>query len=47
MRRKKKGEKERARRKKGGEGKKNNGCTLSCYNGYFGGNGLKTPARYI
>ena len=48
MRRKKKGEKERARRKKGGgEGKKNNGCTLSCYHGYFGGNGLKTPARYL
>ena len=31
-----KGEKERARRKKGGEEKKCNGCTLSFYNGYFG-----------
>ena len=31
-----KGVKERASRKKGGEEKKCNGCTLSFYNGYFG-----------
>ena len=28
-------EKETARRKKGGEEKKSNGCTLNFYNGYF------------
>jgi len=33
---KKKGENETARRKKGGEEKKSNGCTLSFYNGYLG-----------
>ena len=31
-----KGEKERARRRKGGEEKKSNGCTLSFYNHYLG-----------
>ena len=30
-----KGEKERARRKRGGEEKKSGGCTLSFFNGYF------------
>ena len=40
--------KEGAKGKKGGEEKKKNkGCTLSFYNGYFGGNGLKSPARYV
>ena len=34
--RKGKVEKERARRRKGGEEKKSNGCTLSFYNSYFG-----------
>ena len=33
---KRKGGKERVRRKKGGEEKKSNGCTLSFYHGYFG-----------
>ena len=53
-----KGEKERARRKRGGEEKKSGGCTLSFFNGYFkkklfdakgpfGGNVFKNPARYI
>ena len=32
----KKREKETARRKKGGEEKKSNGCTLSFYDGYLG-----------
>ena len=31
----KEGEKARARRKKGGEEKNSNGCTLGFYNGYF------------
>ena len=31
----KKGEKETARRKKGGEEKKSNGCTLSFFDGYL------------
>ena len=35
--RKSKGEKERARRKKGGGEKKSNGCTLSFCNGYYDG----------
>ena len=36
-------EREERRRRK----KKNKGCTLSFYSGYFGGNGLKNPARYV
>ena len=44
-------EKEKRKRKRGREEKrrreKNKGCTLSFYNGYFGGNGLKNPATYI
>ena len=41
-RRRRKSEKEERRRRD-----KKNGCTLSFYNGYFGGNGLENPARYI
>jgi len=36
QRRKRKGKIKRARRKKEGEEKKNSGCTLSFYIGYFG-----------
>ena len=36
LKRKRKGEKERARRRKGGEENNSNGCTLSFYNSYFG-----------
>ena len=42
-RRKRKSEEEQRRKRR----EKSNGCTLSCYHGYFGGNGLKTPARYL
>lgn len=45
MGRKRKREKEREKGKKGGEEKKK-GYTLSFYNDYFGGNGLKNLARY-
>ena len=42
-RRKRKSEEEERRRRR----EKSNGCTLSCYHGYFGGNVLENPARYI
>ena len=35
------------RRKKGGEEKKSNGCTLSFYHGYFGVNVFKNSSRNI